>query len=238
MPTVATDSSLTSSWPVIRAAFVAIFLILPLSSEAAGQTSRRDPTDLQGWYGAALVLDLPDGWEGSIQYRLRTVENASDYRGSYLTWEAKHRHLDWLEFQWSYRLARVEDGTFHRVGIGSELRHDVGQIRLSARSILQYQKQTFADDDADANLLLRTRLRARYSLEGGHNLYASVEPYFSFGADYPIDNWRNTIGFQYEIAPGFGADLFYIYRPDYAREYNRTFHIVGLDLEFTREVDW
>ena len=40
---------------------------------------------------------------------------------------------------------------------------------------------------------------------------------------------------QFEFGDGLAVDLFYIYRPDYARNYNRTFHIIGVELEIGRD---
>ena len=48
---------------------------------------------------------------------------------------------------------------------------------------------------------------------------------------YPVDNWRNTVGVQWEFLKKRKIDVYYIYRPDYAKEfYNRTYHIFGAEL--------
>ena len=225
-------------WAVL-AALGATFA-LARATPASGQTSAQDPSDLQAWYSAVLELDLPNGWEASLQYRLRMVDDASSYRGSYLTAEGRKELVDWLSVLGGYRLARVEGGTYHRYALGAEARYDPSErLRLTFRPQVQHQVQTFADDDeqsGDQKTLLRTRLRGRYELTPALDLYASTEPYFAFGEDYPVDNWRNTVGLKYTVLEGLAVDLFYIYRPDYARSYNRTFHVIGVELELTRSV--
>jgi hypothetical protein len=210
------------------------------ATPAPAQTSASDPTDVQAWGGAVLELDLPKGWEASLQYRLRMVDDASSYRGSYLTAEAGYGLTDWLDALGGYRLARVEGGTYHRFALGAEATLDPSDaLRFTLRPLLQHQQRTFADDDeqsGDEKTLLRTRLRARHEPTDRLDLYASTEPYFAFGADYPVDNWRNTFGVKYDLTEAVALDLFYIYRPDYAREYNRTFHVIGFELEIARSL--
>lgn len=221
---------------------IALALAALLASAGAGraQTSREDPTDFQTWYSAAVNVDLPDGWEASARYRLRMQDNASAYAGSYLTGELGYRPLKGLTLLGDYRLALVEGGTYHRVGVGVDASRRVGGgTTLSFRPMVQYQRQRFADDDegGDEDLLLRTRLRVRHRISKPLDVYASTEPYFTFErGEHPVDNWRNTVGLQYEFARDRKVDLFYIYRPDYARDYNRSFHVVGVNLEF--DVKW
>ena len=225
---------------ILMAATAAAALALLMSTRnARAQTSPQDPSDLQAWYGAVLELNLPNGWESSLQYRLRMVDGASSYRGSYVTAEGRKELVNGLAALGGYRLARVEDGTFHRFAVGAEATYDPSDaLRLTFRPQIQHQEQTFADDDeqsGDQKTLLRTRLRARYELTPSIDVYASTEPYFAFGEDYPIDNWRNTFGVKHALPGGLALDLFYIYRPDYARSYNRTFHVIGIELEIARD---
>ena len=217
-----------------RAASVALLLTAGLAAPARAQTSAADPSDVQTWFGTTVEADLPNGWVATLQYRGRMVDNGSVYRGSYLTAEGNWGALDWLDLMTGYRLAFVEGGVYHRVAVGAEAIHSPGSWRFSLRPVLQHQKQTFPDDDeqsGDEATLLRTRVRARYRPVPVVDLYASTEPYFAFGAEYPVDNWRNTVGAKYALTEAVAVDLFYIYRPDYAKSYNRTFHVIGIDLE-------
>lgn len=209
-------------------------LLFACAQPVAAQTSRTDPVDVQAWAGTSLTLDLPKRWEASLEYQLRMVEDAATYRGSYITTEVQRRLNDYISAYTSYRLALVDGGSFHRIAIGAQANYERDALTLSFRPSLQYQQRNFEDsDEGDSDMIVRTRLRARYDLTDPLDVYASVEPYFKFGADYPIDNWRNTLGMRYEIIDGVRIDAFYIYRPDYARSYNRTFHIIGIDLGFT-----
>lgn len=219
-----------------RSTALALAALLAGTAPAGAQTSRDDPSDFQTWYSAAVNVNLPNKWEASMRYRLRLEDNSSAYAGSYLTGELGFQPLKGLTLLGDYRLALADDGTYHRVGAGFDASRKVGGgTTLSFRPMLQYQRQDFADDDegGDEDLLLRTRFRARHRVSKPLDVYASTEPYFTFqGGEHPVDNWRNTVGLQYEYAKDRKIDLFYIYRPDYARDYNRSFHVVGVNLEF------
>lgn len=223
----------TLATSAVTAALLSV-VALPTSA----QTSRADPTDVQAWGGAVLELDLPNGWEASIQYRLRMVDDASSYRGSYLSTEGRYGLADWLDAIGAYRLALVQGATYHRFALGGEATYDPSDVvRFTLRPLLQHQQRNFADDDeqsGDQKTLLRTRLRARYEPADRLDLYASTEPYFAFGEEYPVDNWRNTVGVKLAVLEDLALDLFYVYRPDYAREYNRTFHVIGFEVEISR----
>ena len=60
-------------------------LWLASASIAQSQTNRSDPVDFHSRLGAIVDIDMPDGWEGELEYEARMVDNASTYRGSYLT---------------------------------------------------------------------------------------------------------------------------------------------------------
>jgi hypothetical protein len=219
---------------------LAALLAAATSADALAQTSRADPTDLQAWYAVGLGFDMPARWEGELRYRARTVDNASEYRGSYITAELARRLAPGgpLTATAGYRLALVDDATAHRFSIALEAAHRTGATTLSLRPMLQYQHRIF-DDDVDGSesaTLLRTRARVRHRLGSAVAFYGSVEPYFNFGDGYFIDNLRNTAGVSVRYAQGRRIDLFYIYRPDFAKSYNRTFHVIGVDLDFTVRV--
>lgn len=114
----------------------------------------------------------------------------------------------------------------------------VHKWKLGVRALVQHQRQSFDGNDetgGDADTFIRTRLQLRHAVTKWLRGYVSTEPYFAPGADFPVDNWRNTIGTEWDLGNGRALDVFYIYRPDYGkRSYNRTFHIVGMQLD----LDW
>jgi hypothetical protein len=208
--------------------------LLVIAAPAAAQTSRTDPTDVQVWYAAGLGIDLPQRWSAELKYRLRMVDDAQDYRGSYITAEVGRKVSDNLTLFGGYRLALVDVGTFHRFAAGVEGEAKLGKVTVSLRPGVQYQHKQFADDTegSETATLLPTRLKAKLPLSALFGVYASTEPYFNPGDGYFIDNWRNTVGLTVKYGSGRKLDIFYIYRPDYAKSYNRTFHVIGIDLDF------
>ena len=218
-----------------RAARLVAALVLSAASAATAgaQTSRADPTDVQGWYQLGVDVDLPRKWESSIEYRLRTVENASAYRGSYLTTEIGRELFRRVSLFASYRYADVDAEVTHRFALGAEVARKLGRATLSFRPQVQHRLQGGDDEQGtDAKTLVRTRLKLAHPLTGSLGVYASTEPYLDPTAGWAMDNWRNTVGTKWEYAKGKTVDLFYIYRPDYAKSYDRTFHVVGMNLGF------
>jgi hypothetical protein len=212
---------------------VAVVLTLP-GAGAEAQTSRSDPTDVQARLGIGVTLDLPDGWEAGAKYQLRLVDDLTEYRGSYLYAEGSKSLGDVFELLGEYRLALLEGRTAHRLAVGTTASGRIGETRVSFRPLLQYQIRIDQADDEQSSqdeVLLRTRLRARHRVGESLRVYGSIEPHWRFGADYPIDNWRNTVGLEWEFAADRTVDLYYIFRPDYGKSYNRTFHVVGVEMD-------
>lgn len=215
-----------------RAASIAILLAAAAVSVPA---ATRDTTDVQSRGGLGLSLNLPGRWRSSLEYENRRVENLSAFRGHYFTVEAGYRPLRRLDVFASYRLARGSDWTSHRYAFGLEYERPFGGFRIGFRPMVQYRTKAADDDDAggEGDTFVRTRLQVRHALGRRLDLYGSVEPYFAFGAGYPIDNWKDTLGLVYDLADHAKVDLYYLYRPDYGKSsYNRTFHVVGFELRF------
>jgi hypothetical protein len=222
----------------LAAAWLTLALVLTAPG-ARAQTTRSDPTDLQSRVGTQLRLNLPDKWLATFQVQARMVDDLASYRGTYLSSEVERglgKHLAVLA---DYRMALVDDGTYHRVGLGFEASGKLGRAKVSLRPLFQFQRQHFDGDDdfsSDDDAYVRTRAAVKLPLAKRWALSGAVEPYFKFGADYPVDNWKNTVTVEYEIAKGLKLDAFYTYRPDYGKSYNRTYHIIGTELEI--EMKW
>jgi Protein of unknown function (DUF2490) len=198
---------------------------------AHAQTSRADPADLQGWYALGLDVDLPKKFVTSFDLRLRTQDNASSYRGTYIGGELAYSPIKRFTLLANYRHASVDGERSNRLGMGAETGAKFAGLSWSLRGLVQHRLQG-ADEEENGKTLVRTRLKAKRALRDNLDLYVSSEPYFARGEEYPIDNWRNTVGLKLGYGGGRSVDLFYIYRPDYAKSYNRTFHVVGMTLGF------
>lgn len=221
----------------LAASLAAILCATPVGVRA--QTSRADPTDLQSRFGTQLRINLPDKWLATLQVQGRMVDDLSSYRGTYVNSEVERGFGKHLAVLANYRMALVDDGTYHRLGLGVEAAGKLGKAKVSFRPLFQFQRQHFEGDDdfaSDDDAYVRARAAVKVPLSERWALTGSVEPYFKLGADYPVDNWKNTVSVEYKVAKGVKLDAFYTYRPDYAKSYNRTFHIVGAEMEL--EVKW
>ena len=213
-------------------------LLLTSARGLGAQTSRTDPVDTQGRFGTQLTLNLPRKWEASVGYELRMVGNASVYHGSYFAGELGRAVGKRLTLFSNYRFAALTDGRSHRYGVGAELEEKMEHVSLAFRPMYQYQHKILEDAEQGSREVLRTRLRAKVPYGKRVTFHGSVEPYFAFTGVYPVDNWRNTVGVQWEFMKKREVDVYYIYRPDYAKIYNRTYHIFGaefsMDVKFPR----
>ena len=211
---------------------VTLLLVLACASGLAAQPTRSDPVDVQGRLGAQLKLNLPRKWEGSLGYEGRMVSDVSEFRGSYYDAELGRAVGKHLSLFGNYRLADVSsDPIAHRFGVGAEVERKTDRYSIAFRPMFQYQHAGLDDAEQGSSDALRTRVRLKVPAGKRVSLYGSVEPYFAFTGIYPIDNWRNTIGADWEFMKKRKLGVYYIYRPDYSKAfYNRTYHIIGAEV--------
>jgi hypothetical protein len=203
------------------------------------QTSKTDPNDFQGWYGAGTKIELPKKWEVSFDYQARFINNMQTYNGSYITLGASKKISKLLTAQADYRIVLADNGLYHRFTVGSEAGKKYGKFDLNFRLLVQNQLQDFDELEKanDNSGYWRTRFMAKTALSKNLILYVSTEPIMKFGGNYFIDNLRNTIGLKYKVSDNTKIDLFYIYRPDFAKTtYNRLFQVVGVNIDFNFKV--
>jgi hypothetical protein len=200
--------------------------------------TKADPSDVQGWYGASFNTNLPHKWSANLNYQARFIDNLSYYNGSYITLGAAKKINKHLDFMGDYRLALVRAGVYNRFTIGTELSGKLKHLNLAFRFQLQNQLQEFDDvtKPNDKSGYWRTRFQGKYAINKKWEVYASVEPIMKFGASYFVDNIRNTIGCKYKLRKDLKLDVFYIYRPDYSKSYNRVYNIIGLNADYTIKV--
>lgn len=213
-----------------------ILVFLAESQSVLAQTSKADPTDVQGWYGGTLDINLPRKWAAELDYQARYFNNIRTFNGSYISVGASKELADFLSLQAEYRLALVSGVTSHRFSVGAEASQELGPVDLSLRALIQNRIQDFDDATVqnDKSGYWRVRLGAKFGLVKKLDMYVQTEPIMKFGGVYFIDNWRNTVGFKYKITKQLKLDAYYIYRPDFAKAtYNRFYHINGISLIYS-----
>lgn len=216
---------------------IAGLLLVVVAGGLSAQPTRSDPVDVQSRIGMQLKINLPRKWEGSLGYEARMISDASKYHGSYFDGELGRALGKHLILFGNYRFASVTDAQSHRFGFGGEAERKTTHFTVSFRPMFQYQRSLLDDAEQGSSDALRTRLRVKAPVGDRLALYGSSEPYFAFTGIYPVDNWRNTVGMQWEFMKKRKVDVYYIYRPDYAKElYNRTYHIIGA--EFSTEMTY
>lgn len=210
---------------------------LTILSTAMAQTSKSDPNDVEGWAGIDLKINLPKKFDFDFSYQLRTDSNVSRYKGSYFTPEIGYKLSKKIKTFANFRYATTINGNSSRIGGGFEYSDEIQKLKISFKPHMQYTIRYAEDGDVSntSKWILRTKLGAKYPLTKKVDIYASTEPFFTFDqTEYFIDNIRNTVGLKFEYAKNKKIDLFYIYRPDFEKSYNRNFHIIGLNFD----LDW
>jgi len=218
-----------------------LVLLVTLGVTGAGvrpAAAQVDQADVQSRAGVRLDLNLPGKWEVDLDYQFRMVDDLSTYRGSYFTLETDYHLTKDVTAIGAYRRILTNEGDANRFAAGLEVETRLHKVKLAFRPLIQYRSAFVDDGDVggDGDTFARTRLRAEYPVTKKLDVYGSVEPFFGFGADYPIDNWRDELGLQYSFSKKLRLDLYYIYRPDYGKAYNRVFHTVGITLRFRTKV--
>lgn len=221
-----------------RAFLVLLVAAAATAGGARGEAAPVDQDDLQSRAGVRLDLNLPDKWEVDLEYQFRMVDDLSTYRGSYFTVETDYNLTKGIKAIGAYRYSLTSDGNAHRFAAGFEVETRLHKTKLAFRPLIQYRTAFVDDGDVggDGDTFARARLRAEYPVTKKLDVYGSVEPFFGFGGGYPVDNWRNELGLQYAFSKGVRLDLYYIYRPDYGKAYNRLFQTVGVTLRFRTKV--
>lgn len=202
---------------------------------AAAQPTILDPVDIQGWYGTSLTLDLKNKWEVGVDYQVRFQNNLASYKGSYLSFSGAKMISKRIGLQGEYRLAKVAGSTYHRFSVGGEYEPKVRLVDLALRVLFLNNIQDFLDPTVatQRDLFWRARLKASTRITKKTDLYVSFEPIMKFGGNSFVDNLRNVVGVKQRLSKMAKLDLFYMYRPDYAKaSYDRIYHVVGANLDF------
>lgn len=194
------------------------------------QTSRTDPNDFGTWYAVGVGVDLPKKWAMEFDFQNRYQNNASDYKGTYISVSPSKQFGKHLTVLAEYRIAFVTDATYHRYTLGAEYKWKFSKFSLATRLLVQNQLQDFDDETTDTDAFVRFRVKGQYAFSKKWSAYASIEPIGKIGGSYLLDNWRNQIGIKYKWNKLISTEAFYLYRPDYAKSYNRSFQIVGVSL--------
>ncbi len=200
------------------------------------QTSSSDPTDIQGWYGVGVGFDLKKKWAIGLDYQARFQNNLASYKGSYFSFSGSKSITKGVDLIGEYRLGIVSGATYHRFSFGGEYQPKLKGIDLGLRVLVLNNIQDFMDvaTASQNNGFWRARLKVGAKLSKKWQGYLATEPVMKFGGNSFVDNWRNTIGLKRKVSQHAKLDLFYMYRPDFAKaSYNRLFHVIGLNLDFS-----
>lgn len=210
-------------------------LLLAISFSTFGQTSATDPVDVLGWYGTSITFDLKKKWELGVDYQARFQNNLASYKGSYISFSGSKMVHKRIGVQAEYRLGLVQGSSFHRFSVGGEYEPKIAKTNLVLRLLLLNNIQDFMDpaDASQSELFWRARIKWGLPINKKWSAYLAFEPVMKFGGNRFVDNIRNTAGIKRRLSKSARLDLYYMYRPDYAKaKYNRTFHVVGMNVDF------
>lgn len=192
-------------------------------------------TRLMCWYGTSLTLDLKNKWEAGIDYQARFQNNLASYKGSYISFSSSKSITKRVGLQAEYRLGLVSGSSFHRFSFGGEYEPKTRKVDFAFRLLVLNNIQDFLDpQEATQNdLYWRARVKWGFRINKKWSGYLVTEPVMKFGGNRFVDNIRNTVGLKRKLSSAAKLDLYYMYRPDYAKSRsNRLFHVVGVNVDF------
>jgi len=220
---------------MLRISILILTTCLLYQLPAHAQTSSADPVDVLGWYGTSLTVDLKNKWEVGIDYQARFENNLASYKGSYISFSGRKGISKRVGLLGEYRLGLRQQSTFHRFSVGADFEPKVKKIDLSFRVLVLNNIQDFLDpvEASRDDLFWRARVKFGFPLHKKWDAYIGIEPVMKFGGNRFVDNLRNTVGVKHRLSKQAKLDLYYMYRPDYAKaSYNRLFHVVGMNVDF------
>ncbi|MGO4817109.1 DUF2490 domain-containing protein [Flavobacterium sp. W22_SRS_FP1] len=215
--------------------FTSVLLLILTASNVFSQTSKSHPNDFQDWFGSTLKVDLPNGWEVQTDYQARFINGINTYNASYLSLGGSKKISKNLDLLTDYRAAFKQKGVYHRVTFGAEATKNISKFDFGLRVLIQNKLQDFNDVLKEDQRIgfWRTRLKIDYEISDFISVYGATEPVMKFNGVHFVDNWRNTLGLKLSIANRTKLNLYYMYRPDYAKAtYNRLYQVVGVNLDY------
>jgi len=203
------------------------------------QATKQDPIDVQGWFSANVEADLPKKWTVDVTFQSRFNNNISQNNGYYYSFGVEKKIYKPFSLQAEYRLAKVLKGTFNRYSAGFDIDLAFRKIKFDVRVLYQNQIQDFDDPikENDKDHFLRMRIRAKFPFSNKSSVLMSFEPIYQVSNNLQIDNYRYQIGFRQDFTKQLRAEVFYFYRPDYAKSYVRQYHVVGTALTYSFKVN-
>jgi hypothetical protein len=207
---------------------------------AATTLAQKVTVDHQLWLGVSCKLDFKKGWAFTAQYRRRQINDYNDYSGSYLFLTTDYKINKYLNTFIDYRYAVIIDaGYYHRFALGIEGQFKKKDFTFSLRPMVQRQNQYFLGDEGattDASLYLRPRGQIKFKATKRLDFYVYGEPFLNVYNSWKTGWVQSSLGLKYEYLKNQKINLYYIWNGDYTKKYDRTYHIFGIDLEFTLKV--
>lgn len=219
---------------IVSIVFSTTFIVAAPLHSLNAQTSKTDPVDGQAWYGLEVKKKLNKDWSIALAWQGRNYNNMQTHNGDYYSIAVSKQFRKAFDLQSEYRLGQVAKGTYHRYSLGGSWQQKFHQVKLSTRILFQNQLQDFNDiaKSNEQSLYIRTRFGAKIKCTSWLSIYAQTEPIAKMGGRKVLDNIRNTIGTSFSFSEHVDADLYYIYRPDFAKSYVRTYHILGVEVQY------
>ena len=223
--------------PIKLSAIVLSLASLGLIAGLKCQATLSDPVDYQHWTQLGLQTDLGDKCKLEMDWQGRWQNNARDFRGNYLSLGSSFQANKRFHLLGEYRYSDVSNRFNHRFTLGLNYDKKLAKgLKLNGRILVQNRIQDFPDEDlpVESALYYRLKIQLNYKINKRIDCFASVEPICKVGGDFPVDNWRNTLGVKFDVLPNLKLQVFGMARPDYGKaNYNRLYWISGINCTYS-----
>jgi hypothetical protein len=213
-----------------------IFIVACLMIESAqAQTS-----DFQLWNAIELRQDLRKGFDVSMQFQSRFDNNASQFRGSYMSSKLGYSLSKIVSLDADIRYSTSSSWDRIRYGIGINAQGKTAGFNLSAK--LKYQYQHFLQRVPEFGINppihnFRIKFGVERKIVKKLKVFLSVEPlYRQKSTTLYFKRIRNTIGLQWSPIKKTTLEASYIYQPQWNS--SKTIHVMQFSISHDLPKKW
>ncbi len=195
--------------------------------------------DIESWHNAQIEYKINKKLSVGLTQHVRFVKNSSNFDRALTDLKLEYNILKGLKIAGTYRYMFEQKKTDlsrgHRWNIDASYSYKFDRLKLSSR--VRYQsKIEFPTEENSKSNHIRLRLKAAYNIKNW-----KLDPYITNeifkptnnALDNKWDNYRITVGTQYNFNKHHRISLFYGAERDLNNNYPKTTYLLGVGYKYT-----
>lgn len=197
------------------------------------QSKAQYNNDFRTRTGIEINKDLRKGFHLGIQYQIRTINNASQFQGSYFTFSPSYKINNTWSTQLDLRYATSPLWDRFRLAYYINAQHKVHKMKYSYR--LGYLHEFYLQEMPEINQYMptnnfRIRARAEHKIFKNTKAQIGVEPVIALNNQrFSLRQFRNTIGINWEFAKNNELSVDYMWQPFFQQSYQYSNHSIVIN---------